>query len=325
VSGLLDITVGMRRLEAKLEKIAESVLQRQSSLVTENAVQGVLHTELLGSGSWKQPHTSETDSGQVIVKVCTGEGSSTGNLVSGQVIKPAPIPYQLSRGSWSDANPTSERQGAAELSEQQTPTQLAEQQKIVDPLEQLMANEQSVPQTSVERSFRRKQREINLLQEKGASFKESRKALLTTDFVDVDKKLEALSESLGKKLERIAYALGIRNLNVVDNSADDAEDRKRLMEKLKFAFDNDRRKRLSKSKSDGEKWLNYIFGICKPDQRIGKRGSRYGFSVAFKQLNCFGHIFGMSNYNTHLVSVCCAGLFIQNLDSPKVSGCNKCF
>jgi hypothetical protein len=91
---------------------------------------------------------------------------------------------------------------------------------------------------------------------------------------DVDRKLDALSESMSRKLERIAYALGIRNLNVVDNSADDAEDRKRLMEKLKSAFDHDRLKRFRNAGTERERWLEYVFGICKADQRIGKRGSR---------------------------------------------------
>jgi hypothetical protein len=94
--------------------------------------------------------------------------------------------------------------------------------------------------------------------------------------VEVDKKVDALSDSLSKKLERIAYALGIRNLNVVDKSGDDSEDRKRLKEKLKAAFDIDRRSNMRTHVvvSVKEKWLDYIFGICKPDQRIGKRGSR---------------------------------------------------
>jgi hypothetical protein len=88
---------------------------------------------------------------------------------------------------------------------------------------------------------------------------------------DVERKLDSLSESMSRKLERIAYALGIRNLNVVDNSGDDAEDRKRLMEKLKSAFDNDRLRRFREAGSEREQWLEYVFGICKPDQRVGKR------------------------------------------------------
>ena len=94
--------------------------------------------------------------------------------------------------------------------------------------------------------------------------------------VEVDRKVDVLSDSLSKKLERIAYALGIRNLNVVDNGGDDAEDRKRLKEKLKAAYDIDRRSKRVIT-SGKEKWLDYIFGICRPDQRIGKRGSRFTF------------------------------------------------
>ena len=91
----------------------------------------------------------------------------------------------------------------------------------------------------------------------------------------VETKLDMYSESMSKKLERIAFRMGIRNLNVVDNSASDAEDRKRLMEKLKSAFDTDRRYRIGRVASEQAMWLEYIFGICKPDQRIGQRGSRY--------------------------------------------------
>ncbi len=38
---------------------------------------------------------------------------------------------------------------------------------------------------------------------------------------EVGQRLDALADSLSRKLERIAYALGIRNLAVVDNSGDD--------------------------------------------------------------------------------------------------------
>ena len=80
-----------------------------------------------------------------------------------------------------------------------------------------------------------------------------------SDVQTTDIKLDALSESLSRKLERIAYSLGIRNLNLVDNSADDAEDRKRLMEKLKSAFDNDRRRRLVLEGNERDKSLDYFF------------------------------------------------------------------
>ena len=53
----------------------------------------------------------------------------------------------------------------------------------------------------------------------------------------------------------------------------DGEDRKRLKEKLKEAM------RTENMKSSGivperEEWMEYLFGICKPDGRVGKPGSR---------------------------------------------------
>ncbi len=38
---------------------------------------------------------------------------------------------------------------------------------------------------------------------------------------EIGRRLDAMAESLSRKLERMAYALGIRNLSVVDNSGDD--------------------------------------------------------------------------------------------------------
>ena len=51
------------------------------------------------------------------------------------------------------------------------------------------------------------------------------------------------------------------------------EDRKRLKEKLKEAMDHQeaRTAKLDRIKPD---WMEYIFGICKPDGRLGKEGSR---------------------------------------------------
>jgi hypothetical protein len=297
VDGLMAITVGMRRLEAKLDRIAEFVLQRQNS-VAGDTVQGVLQQKLSGSESRKQQHfnSSSTDLKEapddvgavrsksfleIIDKVCAGHGSS-GNLVSGQPIEPVYISNQLTRGTGPDACFPPDLQESMQLSEQQTQAQPTEQQKTTERSEQPVENELPASPRTVELSFSRiKRKEINLLHEGVVAHKESREDLLATTeqltmkpALDVDRKLETLSESIGKKLERIAYALGIRNLNVVDNSADDAEDRKRLMEKLKFAFESSRQKKLSKLESDRDRWLDYVFGICKPDQRIGQRGSR---------------------------------------------------
>ncbi len=84
---------------------------------------------------------------------------------------------------------------------------------------------------------------------------------IDTKFVMIDKKLERISASMKIKSEA--------------NDNDDEEDRRRLKEKLKVAIEVDRRSRILTIVSKREVWLEYIFGICSPDQRIGKRGSRW--------------------------------------------------
>ncbi len=54
------------------------------------------------------------------------------------------------------------------------------------------------------------------------------------------------------------------------------EDRKRLKEKLKLALASENSANTAKVVRAREEWLDYIFGICKPDRRIGKQGSRCG-------------------------------------------------
>jgi hypothetical protein len=78
-------------------------------------------------------------------------------------------------------------------------------------------------------------------------------------------------DNLDKKLGNVASAVGVRSSMV---AGDDDEDRRRLKEKLKEALDRDRRSRLHEVTSEHAVWLEYVFGICKPDQRMGKRGSR---------------------------------------------------
>jgi hypothetical protein len=78
--------------------------------------------------------------------------------------------------------------------------------------------------------------------------------------------------SVDRKVDRIAVAVGVKGGG---NEGDDEEDRKRLKEKLKVAIELDRRSRIRTIVSKREVWLEYIFGICSPDQRIGKRGSRW--------------------------------------------------
>jgi hypothetical protein len=80
-------------------------------------------------------------------------------------------------------------------------------------------------------------------------------------------------DHVGKVLEHVATAVGVR---ASLGTGDDEEDRRRLKEKLKEALERDRRDRIRDVVSEREVWLEYVFGICKPDRRTGRRGSRYG-------------------------------------------------
>ncbi len=81
-----------------------------------------------------------------------------------------------------------------------------------------------------------------------------------------------LLRGLDRKVDRIAEIVCVRALDV--SSGDDDEDRRRLKEKLKSALDKDKLRKTRKNLSDQEKWLEFVFGICEPDARFGKRGSR---------------------------------------------------
>jgi hypothetical protein len=74
---------------------------------------------------------------------------------------------------------------------------------------------------------------------------------------------------MDRKLDRIAGAVGVKTGG---NEGDDEEDRRRLKEKLKAAIEQNRNDHNVVS-SLGI-WLEYMFGICDADQRLGKRGSR---------------------------------------------------
>jgi hypothetical protein len=76
-------------------------------------------------------------------------------------------------------------------------------------------------------------------------------------------------QSTNARLATIADHLGI--VTTVD-VGDDDEDRKRLKERLKEALDSQHKKR--HANVEKESWMEYIFGICKPDGRLGKKGSR---------------------------------------------------
>jgi hypothetical protein len=74
-------------------------------------------------------------------------------------------------------------------------------------------------------------------------------------------------ERIERKLDMIAAAVCVRE---TERSETDAEDSKRLKERLKECTQG----RLKKMEDVKESWIEYIFGICKPDGRVGKEGSR---------------------------------------------------
>ena len=88
-------------------------------------------------------------------------------------------------------------------------------------------------------------------------------------------KIDARCDGVERRLEKIAHAVGIRN---VVSAGDDDEDRKRLKMRLKEALTlQNEDDRVSASGSEG--YLEYFFGIRPPNGRIGKQGSRFVWGV----------------------------------------------
>ncbi len=89
---------------------------------------------------------------------------------------------------------------------------------------------------------------------------------------DVREITERKFENIEKKLHIIA-----EGFNKVDDekAGEEAEDRKRLKERLKEALADG--KQILRISTDFQKegWLEFFFGICKPDGRVGKGGSRF--------------------------------------------------
>ncbi len=83
-----------------------------------------------------------------------------------------------------------------------------------------------------------------------------------------DEKLDRIE----RKLDTVAAAVCAKE---IDRSCEeDVEDRKRLKERLKEALEQSTQSREKSLEADKEDWMEYIFGICKPDGRVGKEGSR---------------------------------------------------
>jgi hypothetical protein len=86
---------------------------------------------------------------------------------------------------------------------------------------------------------------------------------------DMDSRLEQKMAELGEQLEGVSEALGSKP-NV--SSRDDDADRKRIKERFKSALEHEKRHSVSEIKLEG--FFEYLFGICSPNGRLGKRGSR---------------------------------------------------
>ena len=83
-------------------------------------------------------------------------------------------------------------------------------------------------------------------------------------------RIERRLEAMESRMEKIADAVGVHK--TVDEG-DDQEDRKRLKERLNEAL-NTHKSKVLKSEIQADGWAEYIFGICKPNGRVGKHGSR---------------------------------------------------
>ena len=90
-------------------------------------------------------------------------------------------------------------------------------------------------------------------------------------------KIDVRCDGMERRLDKIAHAVGIRN---VVSAGDDDEDRKRLKMRLKEALTiQNANDRVTASGSEG--YLEYFLGIRPPNGRVGKQGSRFvwGFGV----------------------------------------------
>ena len=83
--------------------------------------------------------------------------------------------------------------------------------------------------------------------------------------------LEQRMRAMDDRLAAIAEAV---RAEAKVSAGDDDEDRKRLKERLKEALATQRRPSRTGAAAEGEPWMEYLFGICRPDGRVGKKGSR---------------------------------------------------
>jgi prefoldin subunit 5 len=98
----------------------------------------------------------------------------------------------------------------------------------------------------------------------------------------LDKNMQMILARLDRRLDesggietsddQLVMSAGYNGSTSVEDTDDDAEDLKRLKEKLKEARGKEYNTR--QVTVEKEPWMEYMFGICKPDGRVGKEGSR---------------------------------------------------
>ncbi len=128
---------------------------------------------------------------------------------------------------------------------------------------------QTLNETTDERSL------LHHLQELSQSVKAVQKRLdsleVKTDSIDLlASKVSVGFEMAEAVLGKIAHALGVKEDT---NVGDDEEDRKRLKVRLKEAIES-KRTVTDSSVLEAKGFLERYFGICRPNGRTGKHGSR---------------------------------------------------
>ena len=80
------------------------------------------------------------------------------------------------------------------------------------------------------------------------------------------------------KLDKIVAVVCAKE---TDRAQEDAEDRKRLKERLiEAALEQSTQNQKTVNAAEKESWAEFFFGICKPDGRVGKEGSRSTYTDA---------------------------------------------
>ena len=87
--------------------------------------------------------------------------------------------------------------------------------------------------------------------------------------------MKSISETLSamnQKLERLCPAEPAALAEEIGSEDGNDQDRKRMKERLKETLELDKKRFHQEPEREG--WLEYVFGICQADGRVGKARSR---------------------------------------------------